>query len=304
MAGHKWNLIQNKEQAHLTQVFSGGACNLISGEGKLLRNRERDAINDWLSEKGIRFFDPQIHPDTHGCEYDYHIHNPLEVATRRAAKIHLYEVSPRSFGGISSFEIANDHFATQDPMVIYYSDGDPDADVIPAYSETGHPLFVPLAIESNEAAMQSHYREFVKNANNMRKYVMGLANRMRTLTVAFSDHPAQDDIVISPDRMHAVDLFRAVVRAASNQRVYVTFTDTSESNNTRDDLGNPRFVAPQNPPTVQMRALLDQYVDEGNELRRAIAELVNISVFVRVVYTQHSAIQALDELLKIVQDCE
>jgi len=34
-----------------------------------------------------------------------------------------------------------------------------------------------------------------------------------------------------------------------------------------------------------MRALLDQYVDEGNELRRSIAELVSINVFVRVVYT-------------------
>jgi hypothetical protein len=47
-----------------------------------------------------------------------------------------------------------------------------------------------------------------------------------------------------------------------------------------------------------MQALLDQYVDEGNELRRSIAELISITVFTRVVFTQRSAILALDEVLR------
>ncbi|MBZ0303382.1 MAG: hypothetical protein K8J31_26805 [Anaerolineae bacterium] len=50
-----------------------------------------------------------------------------------------------------------------------------------------------------------------------------------------------------------------------------------------------------------MLALLDQYVDEGNALRRSIAELVGVTVFTRVVYTQRSAIMALDEVLRASQ---
>ena len=61
----------------------------------------------------------------------------------------------------------------------------------------------------------------------------------------------------------------------------------------------PRFLAPDDPPEIEKEALLDQYVDEGNELRRAIANLIEISVFVRVVYTQKSVLLALREVLEI-----
>ncbi len=40
-------------------------------------------------------------------------------------------------------------------------------------------------------------------------------------------------------------------------------------------------------------------LDAGNTLQKAIARLVEISVFVRVVYTERSAIIALEELLKV-----
>jgi hypothetical protein len=78
--------------------------------------------------------------------------------------------------------------------------------------------------------------------------------------------------------------------------VFVTFTGGESA---RDNLGNPVFRVPEAPLKVEMEALLDQYLDEGNALRRSIAELVQISVFVRIVYTQRSAILALEEVLKI-----
>lgn len=291
----KWSLTQELSNAHLTQVFSGGACNILNSEGTLLRNKERDQINDWLTEQGITFFDPQVHPDTHGVEYDYDIHHPLEIAAREAAKINMYEVSPLTFGGVTSFEIAADHFRYEEPTVIYYSDGNSKNDTIPAHSPKGHPLFTPMGIRANKDAMNAHYREFVKNGNNMRKYLIHFADMMPTLSVNFGD-AAKGDILITPQRMHAADLFEAVVRAASNERVFVTFTGGPEA---RDGKGNPLFLLPGNPNEVEMRTLLDQYVDEGNELRRRIAELVEVSVFVRVVYTQKSVIQALSEVLKI-----
>jgi hypothetical protein len=290
-----WTLTHDMSQVSKTQVFSGGACNILNTEGQLLRNTERDAINDWLTQQGIYFFDPQIHPETHGREYDYAADHKLEVAARAAAQVNLYEVSPRTFGGITSLEIAWDQFRWQEPTVIYFSDGDAARDDLPAHSKQGHPLFVPDGIRENEAAMRAHYREFVKNGNNMRKYLMNFARQMDTLTINFSDQIHADDVVITPERIHAADLFRAVVQAASNRRTFVTFTGGRAA---RDDKGNPVFIVPPDPPEVQKMVLLDQYVDEGNELRRSIAELVSITVFTRVVYTQRSAILALEEVLR------
>jgi len=292
----RWNSPKDMSTVHRTQVFSGGACNILDDTGTLLRNAERDRINDWLTDSNIVFFDPQIHPDTHGVEYDYHVHQPLEMAARKSAKINLYEVSPRSFGGITSLEIAVDRFRFLEPMVVYYSDADPDHDDIPAYSKMGHPLFVPTGIEDYEAAMNAHYKEFRKNGNNMRKYLLAFAREISTLTVTFGAPIHARDIVITPDRMHAVDLFRAVVRANSGERVFVNFTGGDKA---RDERGNPIFMLPENPSEVSKKALLDEYVDEGNELRKSIVELLHINVFVRVVYTQRSAILALEELLRI-----
>jgi len=289
-------LVRDMSEVSKTQIFSGGACNILDADGNLLRNTERDPINEWLTEMDLWFFDPQIHPDTHGEEYDYRKHHPLEIAARNVAGINLYEISPRTFGGITSFEIASDHFREHEPMVIYFSDGNKNRDVIPAHSAKGHPLFVPFGIDRSPKAKEAHYREFVKNGNNMRKYLMSFARIMDSLTVTFGSADQHSDIVISPERMHAADLFRAVVLAAAGERVIVTFTGGAEAH---DEYGNPRFLAPENPLEIEKEALLDQYVDEGNELRRAIADLIEISVFVRVVYTQKSVLLALEEVLRI-----
>ena len=216
------------------------------------------------------------------------------MKARSLAKVNFYEVSPRTFGGITSLEIAADLFRWKEPMVIYYSDGLPDCDFIPAHSEKGHPLFMPDGIDHSETAARAHYREFIKNGNNMRKYLMSFAQELDTLTVSFSEQVYQGDTVITPDRIHAADIFQAVVTAASGRRVFVTFTG---GNPARDELGNPIFIAPDNPQEVELAALLDQYRDEANALRRSIAELVHINVFTRVVYTQRSAVIALEEVL-------
>jgi hypothetical protein len=291
-----WDVDEARRKAKSTQVFSGGACNMLNAEGELLRNPGRDNINAWLLSKDINYYDPQIHPDTHGTEYNYELHHQIEVDARASAGIDLYEVSPLSFGGITSFEIAADHFQNHEPMVIYYSDENAQYDRIPAHSDEGYPLFRPAGIHETETAMRAHYREFVKNANNMRKYMMYFARKLDTLTVTFSDAPQAGDVVITPDRIHAADMFAAVVRASEGERVMVNFPVDATK---RDDRGNPVLIAPENPPLVELEALLDQYVDAGNALRKAIAQLVEISVFVRVVYTERSAIVALEELLKV-----
>jgi hypothetical protein len=290
-----WNVTQEIEKSHLTQVFSGGACNVRNSKGELLRNGERDAINNWLTNKGILFFDPQIHPDTHGEEYVFEKHSVLEVAARKAAKINLYEISPRTFGGISSLEIASDHFRFAEPMVLYFSDGSTNTDRIPDHSKLGHPLFVPYGLPKEDAAAKAHYMEMRKNANNMRKFLMHLASEMNDLTIRFSSRP-HGQYELSPDQMHAAEIFEAVVRALSGEHIYINFPSGDDY---RDAHGNPVFVCPENPRPAELRALLDQYVDEGNALRKRMAELIGVNVFVRVVYTQKSAILGLEEMLSL-----
>jgi hypothetical protein len=292
----QWNVVRAVAEAPNVKVFSGGACNILDANGKLLRNTERDAVNDWLTQRGITFFDPQIHPDTHGYEYDYAMHHPLEVAVRKAAAINLFEVSPRTFGGVTSMEVAVDQFRRGQPVIIFFSDGEHQRDVIPRHSPEGYPLFVPYGIHDDAAAQRAHYREFIKNANRMRQHLLRFAQDMNGLTVTFGNQVYDGDVVITPERMHAVEMFQAVVNASLGKRVMVNFTGGEAA---RDKNDHPIMRVPDEPRPMELKALLDQYVDEGNALRKAICELVHINVYVRVTYTQHTTIASLTDLLRL-----
>jgi hypothetical protein len=293
----QWATFKDMSELARVRVFSGGACNIRDINGALLRNVERDHINKWLTEKEVLFYDPQIHPDTHeGKEYDFEEHHPLEIAARSHAYVNLYEVSPRTFGGATSLEIALDHYDVNKPTIIFFSDGNQRQDKIPQHTPEGYPEFVPYGIQTSQDARLAHYKEFVKNANRMRKYAMRFAQDLHALTITFNETSYEGDIAITPTRMHAADLFNAVNTAASGKRVIVNFTGGEDA---RDEQGNPIFQVPDNPAPVQMRLLLDQYVDEGNALRQAISDLVRINVFVRVVYTQRDVINALEDLLML-----
>ncbi len=296
MGKSKWNVTEELKTAHMTQVFSGGACNILDEHGNLLRNRERDAINDWLSQKDIFFYDPQIHPETHGVEYNYEEHSRLEVAAREAAQVNLYEVSPRTFGGVTSLEIALDHLRWHEPMVIYYSDGDAENDRVPDHDERGFPVFVPYGLGKDEAANLAHLREMRKNANHMRRYLLRFSLTVPELVIVFGGRHRKKDIQITPDQMHAADIFEAVVRAASGEKVVVYFPKRQTP---IDNWGNPLFQAEDKPRGIQQELLLDQYVREGNLLRERMATLIEMKVFLRVAYTQRSAILAMEELLRM-----
>lgn len=298
MAIKHWNLVSTVTEAGRCKVFSGGACNILDAKGNLLRNTERDHINDWLTQRGIPFYDPQIHPDTHGREYDYELDHKLELAVRAAARLNLFEVSPRTFCGVTSIEIAVDQFKFDHPTIIFFSDGSQHRDVVPKHSPKGHPLFVPYGINDNDEARRAHYAECVKNANRMRQYLVMYAKELGALSINFSDQAYEGDVVITPYRIHAVDIFEAIVRAADGKRVNVTFTGGDAA---RDARGYPLFLAPKHPKAVDLETILDQYVDEGDALRRTICERTGINVFNRVVYTQNAVISAIEELMKVAK---
>lgn len=296
MPTSRWNLLDDLSQIDNVKVFSGGACNIRDTEGNLLRNAERDDINDWLTRNDILFYDPQIHPDTHGTNYDYEVHQPLEVAARLKSRINLFEISPRTFGGATALEIAVDEFQYEDPTIIFFSDGNHSRDVIPVHSADGYPIFVPYGIRDNDVARMTHYREYIKTGNRMRKYFMRFAEDLPALTVTFGERTFEGDVVITPTRLHASDLFEAVVNGAKGNRTIVNFIGGEAA---RDDKGYPTFLAPEKPRPAELTVALDQYVDEANDLRRSVAELVRINVFSRVVYTQRAAVDALKDMLSV-----
>ncbi len=291
-----WNLAKDLSETEKVVVFSGGACNIWDANGKRLRNAERDQINAWLTRNDVLFYDPQIHPDTHGTTYDYEIHQPMEVGARKNAKINLFEISPRTFGGATALEIAIDEFRYREPSIIFFSDGNNEKDIIPAHSTDGYPLFAPYGIHDNDIARETHYNEFIKSSNRMRKYLMHFAEDLSALTITYGEQTFEGDIVITPDRMHAADFFRALVRAATGHRTILNFTGGDKA---MDTDGYPLLVAPRKPRKAQLKSYLDQYVDEANALRRAIAELVRINVFSRVVFTQRAATDALRDLMRV-----
>jgi hypothetical protein len=88
-------------------LFTGGACNIQTPEG-VMRNPGRDELAAWLDEKALTYFDPQIHPSTHGREYVWGVDAPQEKKIRKQALLRIYEVIPETIAGVSMMEVMDD----------------------------------------------------------------------------------------------------------------------------------------------------------------------------------------------------
>jgi len=88
-------------------LFTGGACN-IQGPTGPIRNPGRDPLAVWLNDQGWSYFDPQIHPSTHGRDYIWGIDGPQEKRARETAKLRVYEITTTTIAAISMMEIMDD----------------------------------------------------------------------------------------------------------------------------------------------------------------------------------------------------
>jgi hypothetical protein len=88
-------------------LFTGGACNIQTNDGPM-RNEGRDPLAAWLDSQGWTYFDPQIHPSTHGREYEWAIDAPQEKIAREQAKIRVYEITSATIAAVTMFEIMDD----------------------------------------------------------------------------------------------------------------------------------------------------------------------------------------------------
>jgi len=88
-------------------LFTGGACNLQDLNGPV-RNPGRDLLAAWLNDMGFSYFDPQIHPSTHGREYIWGIDGPQEKLARAKSKLRVYEITATTIAAMTMLEIMDD----------------------------------------------------------------------------------------------------------------------------------------------------------------------------------------------------
>ena len=91
----------------LPVLFTGGACNIQGLDGPI-RNPGRDRLHAWLDEQGWSYFDPQIHPTTHGRDYVWGIDGPQEKKAREIADLRIYEITASTISAVTMLEIMDD----------------------------------------------------------------------------------------------------------------------------------------------------------------------------------------------------
>lgn len=94
-------------EGEIPVLFTGGACNIQRVTGPD-RNPGRDPLARWLDRKGWSYFDPQIHPSTHGRDYLWEIDGPQERLAREMAKLRVYEIIPTTIASVAMLEIMDD----------------------------------------------------------------------------------------------------------------------------------------------------------------------------------------------------
>jgi hypothetical protein len=102
-------------------LFIGGASNIQEASGPV-RNPGRDPLARWLDEQGWSYFDPQIHPETHGRDYIWGIDGPQEKRARRIARLRVYEITATTIAAVSMLEIMDDARHGR-RSIVWFNDG-------------------------------------------------------------------------------------------------------------------------------------------------------------------------------------
>jgi len=126
-------------------LFTGGACN-IQGRSGPVRNPGRDPLASWLDNRGWSYFDPQIHPSTHGREYIWGIDAPQEKKAREQARLRVYEITSTTIGAVTTLEIMDDarHGRTS---IVWFNEGK---------------SFAPIGLGSRDELQNNHaLRDYV-----------------------------------------------------------------------------------------------------------------------------------------------
>lgn len=171
--------------AKRARVFSGGACSVLTADGQSVRNTQRDALNKWLDDKSIDFFDPQIHPDSHGRAYDYEEDGPAEQAARAAAEVTLYQIGPHTMAAITCLEVMYDVASGKKKVILWLSGGDE------AFDSHGRPQFQPIGNLAAEGPAGVHLSEYVNTGTKLRANLLSFLDGSPNFTIVRSEQEAR-----------------------------------------------------------------------------------------------------------------
>jgi hypothetical protein len=244
-------------------IFSGGASNYIRADGEKERNENRDLINSMLSKFGIKFFDPQIHPKTHGRDYDGSVDGDTERLAREESDLDLYEINDKSLGAVTMIELVRDLFDRDAQRVVYLD-------------YKGADSFKPLGLE-NEKARLAHYNEYLNAGRNFRDYFKKYSEdpSLPGLTVVenMADIPeGSEKHIIPANKLAASELLEIYHEAKKDptKEIYVYFEGPVDAKG-RKILDLPSVVT--NDSDV-LQAVLDDYVAEGKKMRAQVQTFI------------------------------
>ncbi len=112
---------EDMKEGKVPLLFAGGACNIQNLDGPI-RNPGRDRLHAWLDTGRRWYFDPQIHPTTHGREYIWGIDGPQERKARAVAKLRVYEITSTTISSVTMLEIMDDARRGRQ-TVVWFNDG-------------------------------------------------------------------------------------------------------------------------------------------------------------------------------------
>jgi hypothetical protein len=146
-------------------LFTGGAAN-IQGPTGPIRNPGRDALARWLDKRGWSYFDPQIHPETHGRGYIWEIDGPQERKAREIARLRVYEITATTIAAVTTLEVMDDARRNR-KSVVWFNSGK---------------IFAPIGLGSREQLKEnealrvrmgklaySHLLAYVQAGDQLRK---------------------------------------------------------------------------------------------------------------------------------------
>ena len=110
------------EKGHTPLLFTGGACNIQYVNGPI-RNPGRDKLALWLDKQGWSYFDPQIHPNTHGRDYIWGLDSSQEKIAREKAQLRIYELTSTTIGAVTMLEIMDDA-RLQRTSIVWFNGGE------------------------------------------------------------------------------------------------------------------------------------------------------------------------------------
>jgi hypothetical protein len=293
-------------------VFSGGACNYVLEDGSVARNPVRDAINDELVRRGIIFFDPQIHKDSHGRGYDYKIDGLSEKLATKASKNDLFVLDARTTGGVTTMEIIRDKNrpgSEGNERVVFFNSADHTT------------RFEPLGLNT-EAGRIQQCKQFEKNALQMRKEFLAMLKddgrlwseenptgntRVLIDTENQSNQTLFDELSavggvhvyeLSSTKADLAKITDMFSKASAGEKVLVYFKDSKV-----DAEGNPTFSLPDTKSADQpdqddpqkIDQVLADYIREVNEMRKTLTDYLGTDPSTRITYNTEDAITALIE---------